>query len=94
MGFGPAAGLELIEALTSEPSLKAYHLLPSVRCDFLFKLGRFAEAQAEFERAASLTRTRTPARPRPIVRRRATAARPTVRKARRLALCAHSRLAE
>jgi predicted RNA polymerase sigma factor len=56
MGFGPAAGLELIDALTSEPSLKAYHLLPSVRCDFLFKLGRFAEAQAEFERAASLTR--------------------------------------
>jgi predicted RNA polymerase sigma factor len=56
MGFGPAASLELIDALTSEPSLKAYHLLPSVRGDFLFKLGRFAEAQAEFEQAASLTR--------------------------------------
>jgi predicted RNA polymerase sigma factor len=56
MGFGPAAGLKLIDALTSEPSLKAYHLLPSVRGDFLFKLGRFAEAQAEFEQAASLTR--------------------------------------
>jgi predicted RNA polymerase sigma factor len=56
MAFGPAAGLELIDALASEPSLKAYHLLPSVRGDFLFKLGRFAEAQAEFERAASLTR--------------------------------------
>jgi len=56
MAFGPAAGLELIDTLTSEPSLKAYHLLPSVRGDFLFKLGRFAEAQAEFERAASLTR--------------------------------------
>jgi len=56
MAFGPAAGLELIDTLASEPSLKAYHLLPSVRGDFLFKLGRFAEAQPEFERAASLTR--------------------------------------
>jgi RNA polymerase sigma factor (sigma-70 family) len=56
MASGPAAGLELIDTLTSEPSLKTYHLLPSVRGDFLFKLGRFAEAQAEFERAASLTR--------------------------------------
>jgi RNA polymerase sigma-70 factor, ECF subfamily len=52
MGSGPAAGLEIIDALVSEPSLKAYHLLPSVRGDFLFKLGRFAEAQVEFERAA------------------------------------------
>jgi len=56
MAFGPAAGLELIDTLASEPSLRAYHLLPSVRGDFLFKLGRFAEARAEFERAASLTR--------------------------------------
>jgi len=56
MAFGPAAGLELIDKIAAEPSLKAYHLLPSVRGDFLFKLGRFAEAQAEFERAASLTR--------------------------------------
>jgi predicted RNA polymerase sigma factor len=56
MAFGPAAGLELIDMLASEPSLKSYHLLPSVRGDFLFKLGRFAEAQAEFERAASITR--------------------------------------
>jgi predicted RNA polymerase sigma factor len=57
MAFGPAAGLALIDdTLASEPSLKAYHLLPSVRGDFLFKLGRFAEAQVEFERAASLTR--------------------------------------
>jgi predicted RNA polymerase sigma factor len=56
LAFGPAAGLELIDTLSSEPSLKSYHLLPSVRGDFLFKLGRFAEAQAEFERAASLTR--------------------------------------
>src|SRR5881396_490815 len=56
MAFGPAAGLELVDALTSEPSLKTYHLLPSVRGDFLLKLGRFGEACAEFERAASLTR--------------------------------------
>jgi RNA polymerase sigma factor (sigma-70 family) len=56
MAFGPASGLELIDSLAAEPSLKAYHLLPSVRGDFLFKLGRFAEAQAEFERAAALTR--------------------------------------
>ena len=55
MAFGPAAGLELIDTLTSEPSLKTYHLLPSVRGDFLFKLGRFTEARAEFERAATQT---------------------------------------
>jgi RNA polymerase sigma factor (sigma-70 family) len=56
MASGPAAGLEIVDALVSEPSLKSYHLLPSVRGDFLFKLSRFAEAQAEFHRAASLTR--------------------------------------
>jgi RNA polymerase sigma-70 factor, ECF subfamily len=56
MASGPAAGLELIDTLAAEPSLKSYHLLPSVRGDFLFKLGRFTEAKAEFERAASLTR--------------------------------------
>jgi RNA polymerase sigma factor (sigma-70 family) len=56
MVSGPAAGLEIVDALVSEPSLKAYHLLPSVRGDFLFKLGRFAEAQLEFDRAVSLTR--------------------------------------
>src|SRR6201987_1019865 len=56
MASGPAAGLEIVDKLVSEPSLKAYHLLPSIRGDFLFKLGRFAEAQAEFERAVSLTR--------------------------------------
>ena len=56
MAFGPAAGLEIVDALVSEPSLKAYHLLPSVRGDLLFKLGRFGEARAEFVRAASLTR--------------------------------------
>jgi RNA polymerase sigma factor (sigma-70 family) len=56
MAFGPAAGLELVDALTSEPSLQAYHLLPSVRGDLLAKLGRGDEARAEFERAAALTR--------------------------------------
>jgi len=56
MAFGPAAGLELVDALASEPSLENYHLLPSVRGDFLFKLGRFEEACVEFQRAASLTR--------------------------------------
>jgi predicted RNA polymerase sigma factor len=56
MAFGPAAGLELVDGLTSEPSLTNYHLLPSVRGDLLVKLGRFDEAQQEFARAASLTR--------------------------------------
>ncbi|HLF03475.1 MAG TPA: RNA polymerase sigma factor [Anaerolineales bacterium] len=56
IAYGPAAGLELVEALTSEPSLKNYHLLPSVRGDLLAKLGRFDEARAEFKRAAALTR--------------------------------------
>jgi RNA polymerase sigma-70 factor (ECF subfamily) len=56
MAFGPAAGLELIDRLTPEPYLNSYHLLPSVRGDILFKLGRFGEAQTEFERAAALTR--------------------------------------
>jgi RNA polymerase sigma-70 factor (ECF subfamily) len=55
MAFGPAAGLELVDRLVSEPSLKAYHLLPSARGDLLEKLGRSDEARAEFERAASLT---------------------------------------
>jgi len=56
MASGPAAGLELVDALTSEPSLASYHLLPAVRGDLLAKLGRSAEARREFERAASLTR--------------------------------------
>ena len=56
MAFGPAAGLEIVDALTSEPLLAGYHLLPSVRGDLLAKLGRFDEARAELERAASLTR--------------------------------------
>jgi len=54
--FGPAAGLAIIDRLTAEPSLQAYHLLPSVRGDLLAKLGRLAEARAELERAAGLTR--------------------------------------
>ncbi|WP_119460621.1 RNA polymerase sigma factor [Rhodospirillaceae bacterium SYSU D60014] len=56
MAFGPAVGLELADALASEPLLENYHLLPSVRGDFLAKLGRFDEARAAFERAAALTR--------------------------------------
>jgi RNA polymerase sigma-70 factor (ECF subfamily) len=56
MADGPAAGLVVVDALTSEPSLAAYHLLPSVRGDLLAKLGRHGEARAEFERAASLTK--------------------------------------
>jgi predicted RNA polymerase sigma factor len=55
MAFGPAAGLEVVDALTGEPSLRAYHLLPSVRGDLLARLGRDAEAREEFERAAALT---------------------------------------
>jgi RNA polymerase sigma-70 factor (ECF subfamily) len=56
MAAGPQAGLDLVETLASEASLKNYHLLPSVRAEFLTKLGRFEEARREFERAASLTR--------------------------------------
>jgi RNA polymerase sigma factor (sigma-70 family) len=56
MAFGPAAGLEIVDALVADPSLKAYHLLPSVRGDLLAKLGRDGEAATEFRRAAELTR--------------------------------------
>ena len=56
MAFGPAAGLELLDALAGEPALRSYHLLPSVRGDLLARLGRSDEARAEFERAAALTR--------------------------------------
>jgi RNA polymerase sigma factor (sigma-70 family) len=70
MAFGPAAGLELVDRLTSEPSLKAYHLLPSVRGDLLEKLRRFDEARPEFERAATLTRN---ARERELLLERAAA---------------------
>ena len=55
MAFGPAAGLELVDALVREDSLKAYHHLPAVRADLLMKLGRLDEARQEFERAALLT---------------------------------------
>jgi RNA polymerase sigma factor (sigma-70 family) len=73
MAFGPAAGLELVDALTSEPSLKGYHLLPSVRGDLLARLGRLDEARAEFERAAALTRN---VRERELLLERARAAEP------------------
>jgi len=55
MAYGPQPALEIVNRLLSEPSLQAYHLLPGVRGDFLFKLGRYEEARAEFERAAGLT---------------------------------------
>ena len=55
MAFGPAVGLELVDQLVAEPSLKDYHLLPSVRGDFLAKLGRVEEARVEMEKAAALT---------------------------------------
>src|SRR6266705_2225252 len=70
MAFGPAAGLEVVDTLTSEPALEGYHLLPAVRGDLLDKLGRFAEARVEFERAASLTRN---ARERTLLLERAAA---------------------
>ena len=70
MAFGPAAGLELADALLSEPALAGYHLLPAVRGDFLAKLGRLDEARAELERAASLTRND---RERELLRERARA---------------------
>ena len=70
MARRPAAGLELVDALTAEPSLRTYHLLPTVRGDLLAKLGRFEEARAELERAASLTRN---ARERALLLERAAA---------------------
>jgi len=68
MAEGPAAGLAIVDAIAGEPSLKAYHLLATVRGDLLEKLGRFDEARAEFLRAASLTRN---ARERALMLRRA-----------------------
>ena len=56
MAYGPQEALELVDALSDEPTLQAYHLLPSVRGDLLFKLDRRTEARAEFDRAASLAR--------------------------------------
>ncbi|MFD3872619.1 RNA polymerase sigma factor [Streptomyces sp. NPDC058623] len=70
MAEGPAAALPLVDALTEEPALRSYHLLPSVRGDLLERLGRGPEARAEFLRAASLTRN---ARERDLLRRRADA---------------------
>jgi RNA polymerase sigma factor (sigma-70 family) len=67
MAFGPEAGLELLETIADEPSLRKYHLLPSVRGDLLSKLGRGEEAAAEFERAAELTENE---RERGLLRRR------------------------
>ena len=70
MAFGPAAGLEVVDQLTADPALEGYHLLPSVRGDLLFKLGRFTEARAEFERAAALTQN---SRERGLLEKRAAA---------------------
>jgi RNA polymerase sigma-70 factor (ECF subfamily) len=55
MAYGPQAGLDLLDQVAAEPSLRGYHLLPSVRGDLLMKLGRADEARAEFERAATMT---------------------------------------
>ncbi|MDI9239175.1 RNA polymerase sigma factor [Lysobacter sp. LF1] len=68
MVFGPAAGLALVDTLTTDPALKDYHLLPSVRGDLLKKLGRLDEARGEFERAARMTRN---AREQALLRQRA-----------------------
>jgi RNA polymerase sigma-70 factor, ECF subfamily len=73
MAFGPQAGLALVDELTSDPSLKNYHLLPSVRGDLLARLDRWDEARAEFEAAAALTRN---ARERILLLERARAASP------------------
>lgn len=70
MAFGPAEGLELADALRDEPALASYHLLPAVRGDLLARMGRNAEARAEFERAADLTRN---ARERALLYNRAAA---------------------
>jgi RNA polymerase sigma-70 factor, ECF subfamily len=80
MAFGPAVGLALVDTLLSEPSLQGYHLLPSVRGDLLFKLGRFDEARDECERAASLTRN---ARERTLLLERAAACRASSGEVRR-----------
>ena len=76
MAFGPQAGLELVDALTREPSLEGYYLLPSVRGDLLARLGRFEEAHREFERAASLSRN---APERELLLSRAAASRANIR---------------
>jgi RNA polymerase sigma factor (sigma-70 family) len=76
MAFGPAAGLELVDALVDAPALTAYHLLPAVRADLLAKLGRYDEASAEFARAASMTRN-VPERTLLLERAASTGKRPT-----------------
>jgi RNA polymerase sigma-70 factor, ECF subfamily len=76
MADGPAAGLAIVDPLLEEPSLKSYHLLPSVRADFLTKLGRAEEARVEYERAASLTHN---ARERELLLERAAACVPVPR---------------
>jgi len=73
MADGPAAGLQVADALIDEPALKSYHLLPTVRGDLLEKLGRRGEARAEFERAAGMTRN---GRERELLLQRAAAANP------------------
>jgi predicted RNA polymerase sigma factor len=70
MAEGPAAGLEVVDALKDDPALEGYHLLPTVRGDLLSKLGRLTEARVEFERAAALTRN---ARERTLMLERAAA---------------------
>ncbi|MER7499492.1 RNA polymerase sigma factor [Nonomuraea pusilla] len=74
MAYGPEAGLHLLDQIADDPALRGYHLLPSVRGDFLSRLGRHEEARAEFERAAALTRN---ARERALLRHRAAATPPT-----------------
>ena len=74
MAFGPAVGLEIVDSLLDEPTLRGYHLLPSVRGDLLSKLGRFDEARTEIERAASLTQN---TRERELLRKRAAELQPT-----------------
>jgi len=74
MAFGPEAGLRIVDALTGEPSLANYHLLPTVRGDLLAKLGRADEARAEFTRAASLTKN---ARERALLLERAARSQPS-----------------
>jgi predicted RNA polymerase sigma factor len=70
MALGPAAGLEIVEALASEPTLRNYHLLPSVQGDLLLKLGRRLEARTAFQQAAALARN---ARERELLLERAAA---------------------
>jgi predicted RNA polymerase sigma factor len=79
MLFGPEAGLKIVDALKDVPALASYHLLPSVRGDLLFKLGRFVEARAELERAAALTQN---ARERTLLLARAAACEQAARPSR------------